>query len=446
MPYDPTIALRAVQPQIDFGGAVQNAMAFRNAQQVNQLNQLKLAQEQQAMQQETGLRNYLAQSPDLSAPETQRQLIGQYGAAGIDVVNKELQRRKFQEEVDKAGRENVTEALGNARDMYAGVLARHADNLNSEEALKDYLEVTRTAHNNEFLGPALKTTGASLANTYTKAQTALENGTLGDLIQSSAMSADQIRESIKAKAEAAAPKTELGKLRAERQRALDAGDTEAVKLYDTASRIEAGQDVSAKDKANLNLDWAKYYWSQKQNSPEYKAQVAAAEAEGKDKVTFNAKLPSVISNATQAINLIDTMIGTPEVKDKEGKVVQKATAAHPGISAVGSIFNPLTTRISGTDAANFKAYLDQVQGGAFLDAYNTLRGGGAITQVEGQKATAAVTRMNLAQSKDEFIKAAREYQEVLRKGIENAKNKSGATATSIGGDSSSIQSLLDKYK
>lgn len=196
MPYDPTIALRAVQPQIDFGGAVQNAMAFRNAQQINQLNQLKLAQEQQAMQQEAGLRNYLAQSPNLSAPETQRQLIGQFGAAGMDVVNKELQRRQFQSAIDKAGRENVTEALGTVRDMYAGVLARHADNLNSEEALKDYLEVSRTAHNNPFLGEALKTTGASLANTFTKGQTALESGTLGNLIQTSAMSADQLRQSL----------------------------------------------------------------------------------------------------------------------------------------------------------------------------------------------------------------------------------------------------------
>jgi hypothetical protein len=254
MPYDPTLALRAVQPQIDFGGAVQNAMAFRNAQQVNQLNQLKLAQEQQAMQQETGLRNYLAQSPDLSAPETQRQLIGQYGAAGMDVVNKELQRRKFQEEVDKAGRENVSEALSNARDMYAGVLARHADNLNSEEALKDYLEVSRTAHNNEFLGPALKTTGASLANTYAKAQTALENGTLGDLIQSSAMSADQIRESIKAKAEAAAPKTTLAKLQSDYDAAVKRGDKVAAASIKKAIDIEAGGMTEAQKRSAAQED------------------------------------------------------------------------------------------------------------------------------------------------------------------------------------------------
>ncbi len=41
---------------------------------------------------------------------------------------------------------------------------------------------------------------------------------------------------------------------------------------------------------------------------------------------------------------------------------------------------------------DFNAMLDQVQGGAFLQAFESLKGGGQITQIEGEKATQAIVR------------------------------------------------------
>ena len=80
----------------------------------------------------------------------------------------------------------------------------------------------------------------------------------------------------------------------------------------------------------------------------------------------------------------------------------------------------------GSAASNFKARFDEVMGGAFEEAYNTLKGGGSITEKEGEKATAAKTRMRLAQSEQEFITAAREYAGVVNKGIERAKTKAAS--------------------
>jgi hypothetical protein len=56
----------------------------------------------------------------------------------------------------------------------------------------------------------------------------------------------------------------------------------------------------------------------------------------------------------------------------------------------------------------------QIEGKTFLEAFESLRGGGAITEVEGAKGQQAISRMNKAQSEVEYIKAARELQDVVR--------------------------------
>jgi hypothetical protein len=64
-----------------------------------------------------------------------------------------------------------------------------------------------------------------------------------------------------------------------------------------------------------------------------------------------------------------------------------------------------------------------------LQAFESLKGGGQITQIEGEKATSALNRMNTAQSEVEFIKAAREFEENVRTGMELAKRKTGMPAS-----------------
>jgi hypothetical protein len=152
------------------------------------------------------------------------------------------------------------------------------------------------------------------------------------------------------------------------------------------------------------------------------AEAARQRVLGETQAKFEVAAPQAIEDATSAIKLIDQMIGTrPRIDKNTGERVQDV-APHPGFSwAVGAGISG--ERLPGSPQADFEALLKQIQGGAFLQAYETLRGGGAITQTEGEKATAARNRMSTAQSEDGFIKAAREYQDILRAAIKRAESR-----------------------
>lgn len=198
-----------------------------------------------------------------------------------------------------------------------------------------------------------------------------------------------------------------------------------------ANKIARGQ--LAVSQGNLTLNQAK---AAREADPAFQQQMAAAKATGeaiaKGNVAAKQALPKIISDAEMAVDLVDQMIGKQEVKDaKTGKVIQKATPPHPGFeNAVGAGLGQRF--ISGTDAAGFQALQDQVEGVAFLSAFEALRGGGAISDAEGKKATAARIRMSLAQDEKSYIKAAREFQDVVRKGVEAARRKAGGAAPSTG--------------
>jgi hypothetical protein len=132
------------------------------------------------------------------------------------------------------------------------------------------------------------------------------------------------------------------------------------------------------------------------------------------------KLPEAIAMNTDAIRKIDELIGGVDAKGNP--LPGTAGKPHPGFTgAVGMGFG--TRFIPGTDAKSFEIRHKEVLSQAFLDAFEALKGGGAITEKEGEKATAARTRMDLAQNEKEYMAAAREYQGVLKRGIENARAK-----------------------
>jgi hypothetical protein len=175
-----------------------------------------------------------------------------------------------------------------------------------------------------------------------------------------------------------------------------------------------------------------------QYDPQLQANIAEAKASGefigKNRATAAAALPSAIQSADEGIRLIDEMIGkAPVIKD--GKVVTKGTAPHPGFSSyVGAALIPGQRFIEGSPTASFEVRQKQIEGKAFLEAFNVLRGAGAITEKEGEKGTAAIMRMNKATSEKEYIAAGRELQEVLRAGKQRSQAKAGgASAAPSGG-------------
>jgi hypothetical protein len=168
-----------------------------------------------------------------------------------------------------------------------------------------------------------------------------------------------------------------------------------------------------------------------------------SQEQAKSDVAFLDAYESSKSDAQNILSVIDQMIGDLNIKD--GKIVQGKRPPHPGFEGVIGAGVPGVRFIPGTQAADFDAFMEQVQGGAFLKAYNALRGTGQITEKEGEKATTALSRMKRSQSEAGFIKAAREFEGVVRSAVQRADARAarlrGGTPTS----KRNIDALLKKY-
>lgn len=74
---------------------------------------------------------------------------------------------------------------------------------------------------------------------------------------------------------------------------------------------------------------------------------------------------------------------------------------------------------------NFQPIANQLRDRTFLEAFNQLRGGGAITDAEGQKATGAFFRLSQAQTEESYRAALDELKGIIKTGIERAKMSAG---------------------
>lgn len=70
------------------------------------------------------------------------------------------------------------------------------------------------------------------------------------------------------------------------------------------------------------------------------------------------------------------------------------------------------------DSQRVQSKIAQLQGGAFLSARQLLKGGGQITDYEGQKAEQAIARMNQAQSPDDFKAALDDFNNAVQSGVQ----------------------------
>lgn len=152
------------------------------------------------------------------------------------------------------------------------------------------------------------------------------------------------------------------------------------------------------------------------DSPRLQGEIAQAKEVGKtlgeERTKAALDIPRIVDNAETAIRHVDELL------------------AHPGFStAVGKSSMLQMQKIPGTDAYDFMSRLDQIKGGAFLEAFNSLKGGGQITEVEGKKATDAIARMNNSTSEKEFKAAAEDFKSVVRTGLNRAKMKAKPVST-----------------
>jgi hypothetical protein len=150
-----------------------------------------------------------------------------------------------------------------------------------------------------------------------------------------------------------------------------------------------------------------YTWSGQIVPPGQKAAVEAeAEAKGKKKGEAAADLPRVEQNADNAIKVLDDL------------------EKHPGLTNITGIQSKIPI-IPGTPQAAADALAKQVEGQAFLQAFQSLKGGGAITEMEGAKAQAAIARLSRAQSTADYKKALQDLKAVMKAGVERQRKQAG---------------------
>jgi hypothetical protein len=377
---DPNIALGFKQPQ--FQDPVNQ---FAKAQELS-VNALKMNEMQRGVESQNKLRQLFSQGVDVSTPEGFKQLAAVDPTTAMKLRTDALQSRKLEGDIQKTGKEITIKDMEIAREGYKNLEFNPSDN-----NFKSFLE------------------DAVLSGKMTPQQATQQFAEIAPL------NIDQRRQFIKNRA-----------LKAEQ---LFSDQTTRRGQDISAQTARRGQDISA-ETTRRGQDM--------QADPQLQSTIAQAkeygQTLGKNRALAEAALPGAIQTADESIRLIDDMVGkAPVIKD--GKVIQQGTKPHPGFSSyVGASLTPGARFVEGSDTASFEVRQKQIEGKAFLEAFNALKGGGSITEKEGEKATAAIMRMNKASSEREYVAAARELQDIMRKGVDRAKAKAGgATAAPSGG-------------
>jgi hypothetical protein len=147
-------------------------------------------------------------------------------------------------------------------------------------------------------------------------------------------------------------------------------------------------------------------------TPKFEADVAAAKAQAVKDNDFLNNFNSQKANSEYTINLIDNLIGNEEKGIKRPEGFEGAV----GLSSI------IPNRPGGA-AKSFENRLAQIGGKQFLEAFESLKGGGQITQIEGEKASNAIARMQASNSEKEFIVAAKEFRDIVKQGLLRANEK-----------------------
>lgn len=182
------------------------------------------------------------------------------------------------------------------------------------------------------------------------------------------------------------------------------------------TKLPAGVKISAGvDKIDAGTEWILTDKRTGQVVGRQAKDIAGAEGQKiEGKATAEAKLdmPGAIAKAEQSLATIDAIRNHPGRNQF-------------GATGWGSQLPILGDGTPGTKGRDFVGLVEQMKGKAFLEAFGELKGGGAISEGEGSKATAAIARLDRAQSKEGFDAALKDIEDVVRAGIERAKRKAG---------------------
>lgn len=185
------------------------------------------------------------------------------------------------------------------------------------------------------------------------------------------------------------------------------------------TKLPAGVKISAGvDKIDAGTEWILTDKRTGQVVGRQAKDIAGAEGqkiEGKAAAEAKIDLPGAIAQGEQALKTIQ------QARHHPGRYQFGATGGGTSLPIIGD-------GIPGTKGRDFVGVVEQIKGKAFLEAYSSLKGGGAISEPEGAKATQAIARLDRAQTKEGFDAALDDLEQIITSGIERAKRKAGVTS------------------
>jgi hypothetical protein len=425
MPINPNIALsvRGIELQNPLD-QYSKVTAIRNAQQQNQLAQMQMQQSERDLASTNALNIAYKNAYNPNTGEVDLNALrgslatGGYGSKLPAIEESIFKARGAKTTALKGETELLDSKLKQSRQFLETI------NPADPNAANAYMEWHKANHADPVIGKALEARGVTVDQSMARIQQLMQTpGGLARLINESKLGTEKFMELNKPQLSTVDTGSEMVSQSFEpltkeittiRKLKKELAPGEAKRIGLEARRVAVLEENARRDA-----------------DPKFQERMAAARAMGteiaKGDVAAMQALPKVISRAEETIRGIDQLIGKRD--STTGKLL-KGEKPHPGFSgAVGATWLPGARFIDGTSAASFMSRHDQVKGQSFLEAFESLKGGGAITQPEGEKATDAINRMSIATNEDEYIRAAMDLQDVVRKGVARAQAK----ATQAGG-------------
>ena len=146
-------------------------------------------------------------------------------------------------------------------------------------------------------------------------------------------------------------------------------------------------------------------------------QTKIGESIGKRTGSAITDLPQILATANDSLATIDNVLKHPGLA---------------GATGLSGVINPANF-VPGTEEHDFALASEQLSGQAFLQAFESLKGGGQITEPEGRKATAAIAQLSKKQSTPQYRTAVRTLRDIIVRAKDRAEDaafegQSGANA------------------
>lgn len=141
-----------------------------------------------------------------------------------------------------------------------------------------------------------------------------------------------------------------------------------------------------------------YVRDAQERSAEYQRSIYAARETGKLEAGAAAAAPGELALFNTLEFQVNDLLNDPYLPNMLGPVQGRL----PNVSA---------------EAARVQGKMNQLSGGAFLQARQLLKGGGAITDFESRKAEEAFLLMNTALNEEDFRKAMQNFLDAVRAGL-----------------------------